>query len=105
MKNEALEKLNRLEKMIDRKIDNGVQNILDRKVTIQDNPFFKKKQAYKGLHTFQETADATLNNQSGSNGKRNDVLGTVVTHEVRITSHLFSRPATDQTIKRQEDGF
>ena len=43
MKNEALEKLNRLEKMIDKKIDNGVQNLLERKVTIQDNPFFKKK--------------------------------------------------------------
>jgi hypothetical protein len=43
MKNEALEKLNRLEKMINKKIDQGVTTLLERKVTIQNNPFFKKK--------------------------------------------------------------
>lgn len=34
MKNEALEKLNRLEKMINKKIDQGVANLLERRVTI-----------------------------------------------------------------------
>lgn len=82
MKSEALEKLNRLEKMIDKKIDTGVQNLLDRKVTIQDNPFFKKKQAYKGLHTFQETANAVHSGHQGTQQKRTDVASTIVTHEV-----------------------
>jgi hypothetical protein len=34
MKNEALEKLNRLEKMINKKIDQGVTTLLERKTTI-----------------------------------------------------------------------
>ena len=103
MKSEALEKLNRLEKMIDKKIDSGVNSLLDRKVTIQQNPFFKKKQAFKGLHTFQETAEAIhgVNAAPGSRPK-SELMDTVVTHEV---NHLLSNVlATCKIIPRPQTG-
>lgn len=86
MKNEALEKLNRLEKMINKKIDQGVANLLERRVTIQNNPFFKKKIPIQGLHDLKETLTRTK--QGPVKGHEVDyvVKSTVVTH--RVSSFL-----------------
>lgn len=41
--------------MINKKIEEGVATLLDRRTTIQNNPFFLKKQPMKGLHDLKET--------------------------------------------------
>lgn len=81
IKNQAIEKLNRLENMINKKIDQGVTTLLERKTTIQDNPFFKKKQPMQGLHDLKETMKKTK--LGGGKHLDSGIQDKVLTHKVR----------------------
>ena len=55
MKKQALERLNHLENMINKRINQGVSELLEKRPTIQNNPFFKHKKPIKGLNDLTGT--------------------------------------------------